>query len=233
VNKTNPQYLIIIGGDGTLVRALQKYYDKDIKIVCVNTGTVGFYAKFTDDMIDNFVKTITNDGNYIYPKTLQITLNHKKQFFCINELVVQSLNTINANIKINDIDYERFKGTGILVATRTGSTGQSRANGGAIIAPDVNAFELVEIAPTLHAKNLTINAPIIINETSKVTIQMLYTSQRSDLITDGLLQCELKEKDVIDVKHVDAKFKLCFTNDMNEYINKLKYTFIQGKYEKV
>jgi NAD kinase len=121
----------------------------------------------------------------------------------------------------------------VLISTRTGSTGQSRANGGAIIAPDVNAYELVEIAPTLHAKNLTINAPIIINEASKTTIEMLFTSQRSDLITDGMLQCEIKENDIIEIKHVDAKFKLCFTNNMNEYISKLRNTFIKCKYEEV
>jgi NAD kinase len=60
---------------------------------------------------------------------------------------------------------------------------------------------------------------------------MLYTSQRSDLIIDGMLQCEILEDDIIEIKHVDAKFKLCFTNDMNEYISKLKNTFIKGKYE--
>jgi NAD+ kinase len=142
---------------------------------------------------------------------------------------VQSLNTINANIMINDIQYEKYKGTGILISTRTGSTGQARANGGAIIAPNVDAFELVEIAPTLHAQNLTMNAPIIISGDTGVKITMLYTSQRSDLITDGLLKCEIKEGDIMEIKQVNAKFKLCFTNDWNAYVNKLQMTFLKGR----
>jgi NAD+ kinase len=55
LNKVSPDYLFIIGGDGTFVRELQNYYNRDIKIVCINTGTVGFYYQFIGNKFTNFI----------------------------------------------------------------------------------------------------------------------------------------------------------------------------------
>jgi NAD+ kinase len=227
-NKNNHDYLIVVGGDGTYVRFLRKYYDKPIKIVCVNTGTVGFYARFDANNLNQFIKTIMDENNYIHPQLLSININNKLVYNAMNELVIQSLNTIKMDVKIDDALYEKYMGTGILIATRTGATGQAKSNGGTIIFPNVNAFELVELAPTNHSKHHSFNAPVILNNNAKVELTNFVSTQRCDLIIDGMRVKQINPTDYITVTKQDAKFHLCFNMDTHKYITKLQNTFIKG-----
>jgi NAD+ kinase len=177
----------VVGGDGTLVRTLKNYYDKPVRIICVNTGNVGFYSKFTNKDIEKFDDLITKNSNYIKPCILEITSNSKTTY-AINEVVIQSLNTVETDIEIDNIFYERFKGTGILVCTKTGSTAQAKTNNGAIIAPNVNAIQLVELAPTIHANKTTITSPLILDDKTKIKLSYFKFNQRTDVITDGMLR---------------------------------------------
>jgi NAD+ kinase len=217
----------VVGGDGTYVRFLRKYYAKDTKIICVNTGTVGFYAKFNNRNLSNFVKVITNENNYIHPHVLTISINNKLVYNAMNEMVVQSLNTIKMDIKINSDLYEKYMGTGILIATRTGSTGQGKSDGGAIIFPNVDAIELVEIAPTNHSQHRSFNAPTILNGNTKIELFNFVSAQRCDLIIDGIRVKHINPTDHLIITKQLANFRLCFSDDTKNYINKLQQTFIK------
>jgi NAD+ kinase len=168
---------------------------------------------------------ITNTSNYINPDILEITIDNKK-IYAINEVVIQALNTVEMNIKINDIFYEKFKGTGILVCTKTGSTGQAKTNNGAIIAPNINAIQLIELAPTLHANKITITSPLILDGKSKIELLNFKFNQRTDVIADGMLKSHLKPTNEIKIRKISASFELFFSLKMDEYIKKLHKTFI-------
>jgi NAD+ kinase len=146
----------------------------------------------------------------------------------MNELVIQSLNTVKMNVHINDSLYENYMGSGILIATRTGATGQAKSNGGAIIFPDVDAIELVELAPTNHSKHHSFNAPVILNGNSKIQFKDFISAQRCDLIIDGMRVKHIKPTDQITISKQVAPFSLCFSDDTKGYINKLQQTFIKG-----
>jgi NAD+ kinase len=105
-----------------LVRNLRYYYHKAINIVSINTGNIGFYAHFHRDDFKRFMEDIMNSENYSNPYLLEIYVNDK-HLNAINEMTIQSLNTISIDITINDIFYETCKGTGVMICTRTGSTG--------------------------------------------------------------------------------------------------------------
>jgi NAD+ kinase len=218
----------VIGGDGTYVRFLRQYYDKPTKIVCINTGTVGFYAKFISNHLKDFIKLITDENNYINPQVLSININNELVYNAMNELVIQSLNTIKMKIMIDKTLYEEYKGTGVLIATRTGATGQAKSNGGAIIFPNVDALELVELAPTNHAKQHSFNAPAILNGNSKIQLSDFVSMQRCDLIIDGMRVKRIKPNDAITITKQNATFSLCFNDDPAGYIRKLQQTFIKG-----
>jgi NAD+ kinase len=218
----------VVGGDGTYVRFLQKYYEKTTKIICINTGTVGFYSKFVSNHLKNFVKIITNPSSYIHPQLLKININNNLTYNAMNELVVQSLNTVKMNITIDDVPYEKYMGSGILIATRTGATGQAKSNGGAILFPNVDAMELVELAPTNHSKHHTFNASAILNSNAKIELSDFISAQRCDLIIDGMRVKHIRPNDRIVITKQDASFSLCFDEDIEGYINKLQQTFIKG-----
>ncbi|MDR0675182.1 MAG: NAD(+)/NADH kinase [Mycoplasmataceae bacterium] len=227
LNKSNHDYLIVIGGDGTYVRFLRKYYSKPTKIICINTGTVGFYAKFINDDLKDFVKIVTNSNNFIHPQILTININNQLIYNAMNELVIQSLNTVKLDVAINDTLYEKYMGTGILIATRTGATGQAKSNGGAIIFPNVDVIELVELAPTNHSKHHSFNSPVILSGNSEIKLNNFMSFQRCDLIIDGMRVRHINPKDQIVITKQDAPFSLCFSDDPKGYIHKLQKTFIK------
>lgn len=225
-NAKNHNYLFVVGGDGTFVRTLKHYYDKSVKIICVNTGNVGFYAQLNHNDVDRLNKLVTNKNKYINPDILEITVDNNQKMYAINEMVIQALNTVQIDIKIDDIFYEKFKGTGLLICTKTGSTGQSKTNHGAIITPNVNAIQLVELAPTLHANKFTIISPLIIDGNSKINLSNFSFNQPTEIVCDGMLKFSLKNKKTIVIRKVTAKFQIYFSSFLEDYLNKLRRTFI-------
>lgn len=221
----NHNYLFVIGGDGTLVRALKNYYQKNVKIICINTGNVGFYARFNQNDIDVLNNLVLDPKKYINPDILEISVDDKK-IYAINEVVIQALNTVEIDIIINDCFYEKFKGTGLLVCTKTGSTGQAKTNGGSIIAPNIDAIQLVELSPTLHANKITITSPLILNGNTHITLSNFKFNQRTDIVADGMLKLNLQSKKIIKIRKINAPFEIYFPLQLDDYINKLRKTFI-------
>jgi NAD+ kinase len=188
---------------------------------------VGFYAKFIGTRLDGFIKTITDEHNYTQPQILSININDHLLYNAMNELVIQALNTVKLDVSIDSTLYEKYMGTGILVATRTGATGQAKSNGGAIIFPNVDAMELVELAPTNHAKHHSFNAPVILHSSAKIQLSNFISAQRCDLIIDGMLVKHINTNDKITVTKQSAPFSLCFCDHPKSYIHKLQQTFIK------
>jgi NAD+ kinase len=158
---------------------------------------------------------------------LSININNQLVFNAMNELVIQSLNTVKLDVQINNVLYEKYMGTGILIATRTGATGQAKSNGGAIIFPNVDAIELVELSPTNHAKHHSFSAPVILNGNSRIQLDNFVSAQRCDLSIDGMRVKHIKSTDRIVVTKQPATFSLCFSEDTKNYIQKLQQTFIE------
>jgi NAD+ kinase len=171
---------------------------------------------------------VSNEKNYIHPQILNISINNKKKYNAMNELVIQSLNTIKMSVNVDNHLYENFMGTGILVATHTGATGQAKSNGGPIFLPSVEAFELIELAPTNHSKHHSFNAPLIMSSSNSVLLDNFQSAQRCDLIIDGMRVLGIKPTDKIKITCTKAKFALCFNRETTSYIEKLKNTFIKG-----
>jgi len=151
----------------------------------------------------------------------------KKKYYGVNEAVVKSLNTIEMNVDINHSFYEKFKGSGILVCTKTGSTGFAKNLNGSIIMPSVNAIEFLEIAPTVHVKNLSVRSPLILSDNTTVSLSNFISSQQSSLIVDGVNVRNLKQNDQIDISMCKSNFKILFYKNEKDYIKKLQKTFIQ------
>jgi NAD kinase len=93
--------------------------------------------------------------------------------------------------------------------------------------PNVDAYELIELSPTLHVKNMSVNAPLILNHRDQINLTKFNSNQRCDLIIDGMRVLTVKPHDHIKISLVKSKFKLCFNSGLQEYISKLQKTFIK------
>ncbi len=141
-------FIITIGGDGTLLRLMQH---TDIPALGVNTGTVGFLTSIEISELDEALKKI-DEGKYFIDERfkLEVKLNGEKMGECTNEVVIHSdkiakLREIESYYGENKI--ESFRADGLIIATPTGSTCYSMSVGGPIVNPDLQVFVVVPISP--------------------------------------------------------------------------------------
>lgn len=158
--------LISIGGDGTILRAIEHVKDLNIPIVGLNTGRLGFLATIQKDTIEAAIDQIL-DGQYTISERSLLSIetnppNASLQTFnvALNEITVSRKNTtsmITVDTSLNDEYLTSYWADGLIVSTPTGSTGYSLSCGGPVIIPEAQNFVLTPIAPhNLNARPLII-----------------------------------------------------------------------------
>lgn len=168
-------FFISIGGDGTMLRAANYVKSKNIPIVGINAGRLGFLANIQQDAIENLISKLINNEYQLSKRTL-LTLcegEASKRFkinFALNEITISRKNTtsmITVATYINNEFLATYWADGIIISTPTGSTGYSLSCGGPIITPDSNCLVITPIAP----HNLT-TRPLIISDSSKIKMKI-------------------------------------------------------------
>ena len=145
INDTNPDIVISIGGDGMLLSAFHKYENQldKVRFVGVHTGHLGFYTDYRDFELDQLVSNLQLDtgAKVSYPVlNVKVTLENGdvKTFRALNEASIRrSDRTMVADIIINHVPFERFRGDGVTVSTPTGSTAYNKSLGGAVLHPTI------------------------------------------------------------------------------------------------
>ncbi|MDU3188737.1 MAG: NAD kinase [Streptococcus mitis] len=156
LNDTNPDIVISIGGDGMLLSAFHKYENQldKVRFIGVHTGHLGFYTDYRDFELDKLVTNLQLDtgARVSYPVlNVKVFLENGevKIFRALNEASIRrSDRTMVADVVINGVHFERFRGDGLTVSTPTGSTAYNKSLGGAVLHPTIEALQLTEIAPT-------------------------------------------------------------------------------------
>lgn len=169
-------FFVSIGGDGTLLRAANFVKSKNIPIVGVNAGRLGFLANVQQEAIDFLIPLLFSNQYTLSRRTL-LQLNAPNEAtskfnvnFALNEITVTRKNStsmITVETYINNEYLATYWADGIIISTPTGSTGYNLSCGGPIITPDSNCLVITPIAP----HNLT-TRPLIINDRSKIKMKI-------------------------------------------------------------
>lgn len=170
-------FLISIGGDGTFLETARLVGDKNIPIIGVNLGKLGFLAETATDKISGFISDITR-GKYKIEERTVLSANSKgsKYIFGMNEIVINQteiVKTILIEVYYNEQLIISYHGDGLIVATPTGSTGYSLSAGGPIVSPVSNVIIVSPMCPhTLTARPIIVpdNGTICIKVNSKVPV---------------------------------------------------------------
>lgn len=170
-------FFVSIGGDGTMLRAANFVKSKNIPIIGVNTGRLGFLANVQQDAIGFLIPLLFSNQYTLSRRTLlQLdesteAAGHFDVNFALNEITISRKNStsmITAETYINDEYLATYWADGIIISTPTGSTGYNLSCGGPIITPDSNCLVITPIAP----HNLT-TRPLIINDRSKIRMKVI------------------------------------------------------------
>ena len=185
-----PDLVIVLGGDGTVLKSANALVNYDIPILSFNIGgNLGFLTQEKDFLFDkSFIKILEKKefiidfrnrlhcDVYSYEKHRERKL--LKRYDALNDFYFKSVEedispTNQIQIEIDSEKVNEYKGDGLIISSSTGSTAYSMAAGGPIVHPSINAFVINPICPMSLASR-----PIIIPDTSKVIIRAVQKNKR-------------------------------------------------------
>ena len=172
VEKLSNEYdfVISIGGDGTILRSANEIGELSIPIIGLNKGRLGFLANSPIEIIDSIIEKIINSNYRISERTIIQVEFEGKTKNALNEISISRKNTtslITIDTKLNDQYLNTYWADGLIISTPTGSTGYSLSCGGPIIMPDSKNLVLTPIAPhNLNAR------PLVISDNKQIEISI-------------------------------------------------------------
>ncbi len=208
-----PDIIISIGGDGTLLEAFHanKHRLDKVAFLGIHTGHLGFYADWHPEEIETLVSIMASKPLKIieYP-LLQIKITNVKgdhYFLALNEFTIKNVEkTLVMKIKINQEDFETFRGDGLCIATPSGSTGYNKSLGGALIHPSFESIQISEMASINNRVYRTIGSPLLLPKTHTIDLYPEYYGEVG-ITVDHL---NMPMKDIENIQCNVAKEKIRF-----------------------
>lgn len=201
--------VISIGGDGTFLKAAGRVGRKNIPILGINTGRLGFLADVSpEEMEETFNEIHKGQYNVEERSVLQLSSNKKKMeilLYALNDIAIlkrDSSSMITIHTSINDAYLATYQADGLIIATPTGSTAYSLSVGGPIIVPHSNTIAITPVAP--HSLNIR---PIVIRDDWKITLDVESRSHNFLVSIDGSSE-SFTENDRITINRADYTIKV-------------------------
>lgn len=170
-DENEPDVVVSVGGDGTLLYAFHRYKNRLEKtaFVGVHTGHLGFYADWMPEEVEKLVIHIAKTPFQVvdYP-LLEVTIRYidgakEKRYLALNECTVKSTEgSLEMEVEIKGEHFETFRGDGLCLSTPSGSTAYNKALGGAIIHPSLPSIQLSEMASINNRVFRTVGSPLVL-----------------------------------------------------------------------
>ncbi|MBQ9610262.1 MAG: NAD(+)/NADH kinase [Lachnospiraceae bacterium] len=211
--------VIVLGGDGTMLRAASGIGSYDVALMGVNLGTLGFLTEVEVSNVYGAIDRLLS-GDYEIEERMMIegTFN-ADTYQALNDVVVTRAGfsrIIGLNIYVNGELLDTYEADGVIVATPTGSTGYSLSAGGPLVSPKTNAIVVTPISPhSLTSKSVVYDE----NDEIRIEIVKKRKTQNTEAIAsfDGSNNTPLSAGDVITIKKSNRKIKLIRLYPFNFY----------------
>ncbi len=207
VNVQDVDFLISLGGDGTILRLVHRHSDLEVPILGINMGSLGFLA---DVPITDIYPSLQDllDGKYRIQKRIVMdgeTVNGES-CFAINEMAIhraQNPSLVDLGVHVDGIYLNTFSADGIIVSTPSGSTAYSLAAGGPILTPELQALVITPISP--HTLS---NRPIVLLPEQEIQIQYLSDHDPVEVTFDGISRFSIRTGEVFFIRPSKRLFRL-------------------------
>ena len=151
---------LVLGGDGTLLRAARNITDSRIPLLGINLGTLGYLAEVESACAEEAIEKLLAD-EFVREERMMLTgrmAGALEEQYALNDIVISrcgSLQILNVRIYVNDRFLNDYCADGVIVATPTGSTGYNLSAGGPIVEPSARLLLLTPICPhTLNTRSI-------------------------------------------------------------------------------
>lgn len=199
IGEMEADFMVTVGGDGTILRTAMQMREPDTPILGVNLGSRGFLTEVYPEDVRPALDMILN-GDYGLEECLKLSSRNPdmgRDFTdCLNEVLVASplpSKALDARISIDGKQILDIQADGIIAATPTGSTAYNLSAGGSIISPEVEATIVTAICPYSYFRS------IVVPKDSRITIELLKPKADALVIIDGRDYTAVRPQSTIEV----------------------------------
>lgn len=225
--------MICLGGDGTFLKVSRKAHKKELPILGINLGSMGFLTEVEKKDIDEAVKHIIN-GTYEIETRIMLQAKVLRDGIilgedtALNDIVISrgALSRIlHVKTYINNVFVDSFPGDGLIVSSPTGSTAYSLSCGGPIVEPDLDLIIVTPICPhILYTRSFITSG----SRTVKVIVDESY-SHTAMVTVDGQEGYEIHGGDIIEIRKAESTVKLIRINPRDFFSILRKKIYYRGE----
>ena len=216
----NAEMVICFGGDGTILHMAKAATKRDIPILGVNIGTMGFMAELESSELDKLA--LLAEGNYKLDSRmmLDVTIQRDRDIIyhdiCLNDVVITKgavARIVHLQVKCDGVCALESGGDGVIISTPTGSTAYNFSAGGPIVEPDARNIIITPICPHEVGSRC-----IVASDRRTVTVEMVHNARRNAYLSaDGGRAVRLNMGDVAIIKKSKLETKLVRLKDRSFY----------------
>ena len=203
--------VLVLGGDGTMLGVSRLVAPKDIPILGINLGSLGFITEVNRDEIFSAIDKMLNDGCAIEERMMLYAAIHRNgkriaDYTVLNDIVINKgalARIIDLETNINDRYVTTYKADGLIISTPTGSTAYSLSAGGPILYPTLDSIVVTPIC----SHTLT-NRPIVVPGNSQIEIIIKSLSEDVFLTLDGQVGFSLRMDDIVEISKSPFRTRL-------------------------
>ena len=206
-----PEFVVVLGGDGTLLSAARAVACAGVPVLGINLGSLGFLTEVPLSELYSTLEAIEQGHCSVEARSmLHCRLERRGQVIAehraLNDVVVNKsaiARLANFDLFIDKVFVSNYKADGLIVSTPTGSTAYSLAAGGPILTPSVEAFVITPVSP--HA--LT-HRTLVVRDTSEIVIENKSGQEEAFLSIDGQIGMPVLEGDLVHCWKSEYRVKL-------------------------
>ncbi|MBV9181622.1 MAG: NAD(+)/NADH kinase [Acidobacteria bacterium] len=214
MGERNLEFVIVLGGDGTLLSAARAVARAGIPIVGVNLGALGFLTEVPLEELYSTLESITRGSSQLDIRAMvHCEVNRDgvtvATFDALNDVVVGKATIARLNhcdVYIDTVFVSRYQADSLIVSTPTGSTAYALAAGGPILMPDVEGFVVTPVS----AHSLT-HRPLVVRDSSRIEILVMTGQEEAYLSIDGQAGMPLQDGDRVHCRKSQYQVKLLHT----------------------
>ncbi len=217
----NIECIITVGGDGTVVRVAQNVNNRNVPIVGLNCGHLGYLCDMTVDNVEHCLDQLLSD-NYKIDKRMMLEAvcsnDSTNCYRALNDIVVvpvaAGLYVLNLTVKVNGIQLYSHNCDGLIVATPTGSTAYNLSANGPIVSPHADCIILTPINPhTLNSRS------IILSSNDEVEVEISARHDEDDpvanIVYDGTLRQTLHKNETLRIYRSSVTSHMVMLENVN------------------
>ena len=205
------ELLVVIGGDGTILRVVHKLAADIRPIFGINIGSLGFLTCVSGAEIPRAVESIREKDYFLSPRNLLLaelthTTGRKSRLHGLNDVVIsrgERSQLVKIAVRIDGAELTHYNADGLIIATPTGSTAYSISAGGPVLMPDSGVFVITPICP-----HVLTNRSTVVSDRSVIEAQLQVPEKEVFVTVDGQSTKAMQVGDVLRIVKSDRALPL-------------------------